>query len=66
MLGPQRSPGLCIQAGQRVAQDRCFRAAAIVEGGEERQQGRFTGTRRADQGDGLPRLDNRRNSGKDG
>jgi hypothetical protein len=40
--------------------------AAIVQAGEDRQQGRFTGTRLADQGDGLPRFDNQLNSGKDG
>lgn len=66
MLRPQRRPRLFIHPVQRFAQHRYFPAAAIVEAGEDRQQGRFTGTRLADQGDGLPRFDNQLNSGKDG
>ena len=66
VLRPQRRPRLFIHPVQRFAQHRYFPAAAIVEAGEDRQQGRFTGTRLADQGDGLPRFDNQLNSGKDG
>ncbi|SYK54768.1 multifunctional acyl-CoA thioesterase I and protease I and lysophospholipase L1 [Klebsiella pneumoniae] len=58
--------GIALHPVQRFAQHRYFPAAAIVEAGEDRQQGRFTGTRLADQGDGLPRFDNQLNSGKDG
>lgn len=66
VLRPQRRPRLFIHPVQRFAQHQYFPAAAIVEAGEDRQQGRFTGTRLADQGDGLPRFDNQLNSGKDG
>jgi hypothetical protein len=66
VLRPQRRPRLFIHPVQRFAQHRYFPAAAIVQAGEDRQQGRFTGTRLANQGDGLPRFDNQLNSGKDG
>jgi hypothetical protein len=65
VLRPPR-PRLFIHPVQRFAQHRDFAAAAIVQAGEDRQQGRFTGTRLANQGDGLPRFDNQLNSGKDG
>ena len=44
VLRPQRRPRLFIHPVQRFAQHRYFPAAAIVEAGEDRQQGRFTGT----------------------
>ncbi len=66
VLRPQRRPRLLIHPMQRFAQHRYFPTAAIVQAGEDRQQGRFTGARLADQGDGLPRFDNQLNSGKDG
>ena len=66
MLCAQLRPRLFVHLMQRLAKQRDFSAAAVVQPGQDRQQRRFTGPRLANQGDGLPLFDNQLNSGKDG
>lgn len=66
VAGAQGRPRLFVQPVQRLTEQVNFAAAAVVQPGEDRQQGRFARARLANQGDALPRFDKQLNSGKDG
>lgn len=66
MAGAQGRSRLLIQPVQRLAEKIDLAAAAVVQPGEDRQQGRFSRSGLANQGDALARFDKQLNSGKDG
>ncbi len=66
MAGAQGRSRFLIQPVQRLAEKIDLAAAAVVQPGEDRQQGRFSRSGLANQGDALARFDKQLNSGKDG
>ncbi len=64
--GAQRGAAFFVQRGQRLAQQAHLALAAVIQPGQNAQQGRFPRSGFADQGDRLRGFDKQLDSGKDG